>query len=279
MSLEETESAFSSKIRRNGGFASAFLPLLMVFALGLASAGAILLWISSDMPVFTNSAVAERVWSGQECEPGVPNPNPPECDTETWVRSMRGLSTSKWDYHDIGSGLIASALTLLAFSLCFHLRGERTLRSLRTPRHVGAVLAIFAASWLMQIPAFIFSRQIEIERRYGPPWADAQSMSTHIANFGVLVFLVPLTFLFWLIFFHRSRLPAPLWLTVPGRPWLTAFWTLVAALPFALFAGYLVAAHISNTALVPIGWVGIWVVLCGRAAALSRHLQDRSRVR
>jgi hypothetical protein len=187
MSLEETESAFSSKIRRKGGFASAFLPLLMVFALGTASAGAILLWISSDMPVFTNSAVAERVWSGQECEPGVPNPNPPECDTETWVRSMRGLSTSKWDYHDIGSGLIASALTLLAFLLCFHLRGERTLRSLRTPRHVGAVLAIFAASWLLQIPAFIFSRQIEIERRYGPPWADAQSMSTHIANFGVLV--------------------------------------------------------------------------------------------
>ena len=255
-----------------GRFRFGLIPCLVAMALALAAAGGALIRVSADMSPYTDSALAERLKSGAECEPGVPNPNPTVCDRATWDRSMRAVTTEKWHYLDRGKGLIASALRLLAFALYCSIRGETKLRNLRTPRRATTILILLGGAWLTQVPAFWMLLYTYLERGYFARWADGHAMLTHIDIWAVLILLVPLVLSFWLIFLYRSRLPVPLWLTIPGRPWLTVFWSLVALPLFVYFMAGLVSAIRQNAILVPPMALCVWLVLCARAAGLSRHL-------
>jgi hypothetical protein len=76
----------------------------------------------------------------------------------------------------------------------------------------------------------------------------------------------------WLLFVVGARLPARVFSNVPGRPLVNAFWTGITAVLFVLVASVLVGAILDGPILmVPVLWLTLWLLLCARAAALTRH--------
>jgi hypothetical protein len=243
---------------------------LFYLALILIAIGAISIAVGSFMPAYTDQVAAERIRSGVECELGVPNKNDNfQCDSQMWHRSMDALRTYKWPLVDLGAGLLASALSILIFAKW---AGPRLLRELVTPKRRWLLVALVAFAWLMQIPAYSLYFIAEVSLRDCCPWwADSVGLPLMQTQQVVLILFVPYVAL-WLVFIVGSRLPVPVFLTVPGRPFVNIIWT-----GAALFLGVPLTLYLINTiidgpiVMVPFLWLTLWLVLCARSAALSRH--------
>lgn len=242
---------------------------LLYVALALAMVGTMLAAIGSFMPAYTDPTAAELIRSGSECERGVPNKNIDlQCDSDTWYRSMSSLRTTKWTLVDLGAGLLASAMSVLIFAWW---SGRKTWKQLTTPKWRLSILALVSVIWLAQIPAFGLFFITELARGYHPWWADSLAIPLAGTLSGVLALYLPCTAV-WLFFVVGARLPAPVFSTVSGRPFVNVLWTAAAVAMFVPITLYLVTAVLSGVILmVPFLWLLLWLTLCARAAALSRH--------
>lgn len=239
---------------------------LLVFLLGT-----ILIVAGLFMPAYTDPMAVDRIRSGQECEYGVPNKNEyHQCDSDVWHRSMNSLRTYKWRFVDLGNGLLVSAVTLFAFAKW---QARKSGRAMLTPRRAVSIVTLATVAWLMIIPASTLLYFVELARDCCPWWADSASIPIFITGEVVLTLLLPYVAL-WLIFVLGGRLPVPIFLTVPGRPFVNIVWTGAAVMLLCLPSAYgLVVAIIDGPILmVPFLWLTLWLAICARAAALSRHL-------
>jgi hypothetical protein len=248
---------------------------LICLAQLLAAAGLLLLVIGSVMPAYTDPVAAERIREGLECELGIPNTNSNQrCDSELWYRSMNTLRTSKWSLFDGGAGLVASGLTLGAF---FWWSRRKPWRDVSTPKSSLSILALAGLSWLAQIYAYELYFLTEFVRGYDPHWAD--SITIPIFQFRrVLLRLFFPYMVVWLILLVGARLPAPVFSTIPGRPLVNAFWTGATALLLVPVGWVLIGAILEGPiVMVPFLWLTLWLTLCARAAALTRHRPGQAR--
>jgi hypothetical protein len=256
-----------------------FVPMrrwILSVASVLALIGFVLVAIGSMMPAYSEPKAAQLIFSGAECVVGVPNPDPGlVCADDVWTRSMASLQTGKWRYLDAGMGLLASALTLVVFGWYCRRVGWEAWADLKTPRRAGTFVILASICWFVQIPAQLVSLFVAFTTRDCCPWwADSMIIPmVEIPMVGVALFFPYLAIwvCLWLGFLFRSRLPAPFFLIVPERKAVTILWTvatLVLAAPLMLYLGYTVLN--GPTLMVPFLWLSLWLVLCLRAAALSR---------
>ncbi len=237
---------------------------LLLLAVGLA-----LVIIGSLMPAYTDPMAAERIKSGLECERGIANTDKnQQCDSRLWYRSMDALRTNKWSLVDSGVGLLASGSTAYAF---LWWNRQKSWRQLSTPKSIWPILALVALAWLSQIPAYELHFLIELMRGYYPPWAD--SIAIPIYQFRSILLRMFLPYMaIWLFFVVGARLPVVVFSTIPGRPFANTFWTVASALLLVPLALVLIGAILEGPiVMVPFLWLTLWLVLCARAAALSRH--------
>jgi hypothetical protein len=181
---------------------------------------------------------------------------------------MNNLRTNKWSFVDGGGGLLASALTMGVF---LWLSRQKSWRRLLTPKSSLLILALASVAWLMQIPAYILFFITELTRGYYPHWGD--SIAIPIYQFRSILLGLFLPYLaIWILFVIGARLPAPIFSTIPGRPLVNAFWTGATALLLVPIVLVLIGAIIEGPiVMVPFLWLTVWLVLCARAAALTRH--------
>ena len=242
------------------------LGLALIFGL----AGGIGLTAGALKPAYTDSAAAIRILAGAECEIGVPNPNPDgQCESAVWHKSMNSLRTYKWFFVDLGAGLLVTALSYVAFAIWI---GGKTGRELTTPKNVSSILGLVALVWFAQLPAFaIFFIADVTQRDCCPWWADSVGIPLMGTAFGVITFSVPYLMI-WAPLVIGAKLPVRIDYSVANRPGVNALWTIVAGILGLAVAAYLVAAIFGGlTLMVPFLWLSLWLVLCARAAALSRH--------
>jgi hypothetical protein len=238
-------------------------------ALFLLTAGLALLIIGSWMPAYTDPIAAERIRSGLECERGIANPDKnQECDSRLWHRSMDALRTNKWSLVDSGAGLLASGSTAYAF---LWWNRQKSWRQLSTPKNRWSILVLVALAWLIQIPAYELHFITELTRDYYPHWAD--SIAIPIYQFRSILLRMFLPYMaIWLFFIVGARLPVVVFSTIPGRPLTNTFWTVASALLLVPIGLVLIGAILEGPIVqVPFLWLTLWLVLCARAAALSRH--------
>jgi hypothetical protein len=238
-------------------------------ALLLVVAGFALLVIGAWMPAYTDPVVAERIRSGLECQPGIPNTDENRrCDDQLWHRAMNTLRTNKWRLIDGGGGLLASGLTMAVF---FGASRRKSWRQILTPGSSLSILALAGLAWLMQIPAYALLFVTELTRGYYPHWSDSIAIPMQSMLFGLFLLFLPYMGI-WLVFVVGARLPVSIFSTIPGRPLLNAFWTTAAAMLLLLTGLVLVGAILEGAILmVPFLWLTLWLTLCARAAALTRH--------
>lgn len=225
------------------------------------------------MPAYTDPIAVERIKIGSECEVAVPNPKKdesPPCESTVWHRSMAGLRTYKWRLVDLGNGLMVSVLTLFVFAK-WHAR--KSGRAVGTPKRAVSIVVLAMVSWLAIIPASTMLYFVELRRDYYPWWADSIAIPIFETGVVVLVLLLPYIAL-WSIFVVGARLPAPILLTVPGRPFVNIGWTAatVLLLFFPAIFGLVITILDGPILMVPFLWLTFWLAMCARAAALSRHL-------
>ncbi|MBB4374216.1 hypothetical protein GGD63_007045 [Bradyrhizobium sp. cir1] len=242
---------------------------LVYFALFLTLAGGLAVAIGWHLPAYTDAEAAERIRAGLECEPGIPNRDQDHrCPHELWRSSMDGLRTGKWGFVDTGAGVLLSGLTWCSF--LWWTRG-RSLKQLSTPKHGLSIIALASAAWLLQIPAYNLSFMTELARGYDPPWSDSIIIPISEVQSVLLWLFLPYVAI-WLLFLVRARLPAKVFSNVSGRPLVNAFWTAVTALLFAPVALVLIGAILDGPVMtVPLLWLTLWLLLCARSAALTRH--------
>jgi hypothetical protein len=242
---------------------------LVYLALLLAAAGLVSVAVGSFMPAYTDPVVAERISIGLECEPGIRNTNENlQCDSELWYRTMKALRTDKWSLVDVGGGLLLSGLMMSVF---FWWSRQKSWRQLSTPRSSLSILALAGLCWLMQIPAYALFFITELTRGYYPPWADSIAIPMFQFTSILLSLFLPYMAL-WLFFVVGARLPVAVFSTVPGRPFVNAFWSGAATLLFIPIGLILIGAILEGPILmVPFLWLTLWLVLSARAAALTRH--------
>jgi hypothetical protein len=124
----------------------------------------------------------------------------------------------------------------------------------------------------MQIPAYFIFFVTEIERGYHPSWADSLAIPVMATEAFVRRLFLPYVAV-WLIFVIGGRLPAPVFSKIPGRSVVGLVWTAAAALLFVPIVLCLIGAILEGPVLmVPFLWLTLWLTLCARAAALTRHL-------
>jgi len=234
--------------------------------------GCLLIAIGSVMPAYTNAAAAEQIRTGQECEPGIPNVSPDRrCPDEQWYKSMNNLRTGKWQLVDTGAGLVASGVAMLGFMLW---NRKKAWRELSTPKSVW-IISLASAAWLLQIPAYDLLFMTELARGYYPPWSDSVVIPmSQVRNMLLWLFLPYLAI--WLGFVVGSRLPAKVFSNASSRRLVNAFWTGVTALLVVPVALILIGAILDGpTMIVPLLWLVLWLLLCARSAALTRHRPAR----
>jgi hypothetical protein len=242
---------------------------LVFLALLAVAAGLLLVAVGASMPAYTDSAAAERIKSGLECIPGVPNPDPNrQCPDEIWQRSMSELRTIKWILVDQGGALLVSGLTMCVFA--FWSRGK-SWRQWSTPRWKLAILVLAALAWLVQFPVYFVYFIGRLTRDDLPHWADSISIPMGALQANLLQWFLPYMAI-WSLFVIGARLPVRIFSRLPGRPLVNAFWTGVTAVLFVLVAAVLVGAVLDGPVLMlPFLWLTLWLLLCARAAALTRH--------
>jgi hypothetical protein len=264
---------FSSAASFNDGPSSSLQRWLFYIALFFIVIGTISIAVGSLMPAYTDPAAAERIQSGSECEPGVPNKNGnSRCDSQVWHRSMDSLRTTKWRLIDVGGGLLASALSIFVFAKW---NGRKSWKEMVTPKRSLSIVALVALAWLMQIPAFMlfFAAEVTV-RDCCPWWADSVAIPIFRTDAVVLLLFLPFVAV-WLIFVVGAQLPVTVFRNVPGRPIINILWTGAAVLLCVPIVLYLINAILDGPVLmVPFLWLALWLALCARAAALSRHLPE-----
>jgi hypothetical protein len=225
--------------------------------------------VGSLMPAYTDPVAAEQILSGSECEPGIPNTDENlRCDNERWQASLKALRTSKWSLVDGGGGLLASALMMFVF---LWLGARKSWTDLATPKRSLLILVLASLSWLMQIPAYELFYMTEAMRGHYPHWADSIAIPIFETEEMVLRLFLPYIGI-WLIFVVGARLPVSIFSSVPGRPLVNAFWTGATALLLLPIGLCLIGAILTGPiVMVPFFWLTLWLILCARAAALTRH--------
>jgi hypothetical protein len=201
----------------------------------LAFAGVVLVAIGTAVPAYKDPKAAQLIFSGAECEVGVPNRNENlHCDSVVWQRSMESLRTSKWLIVDVGMGFLASALSFALFGAYCRRAGIKSWTDLRTPKSSATIVVLAGISWFAQIPAYLILIVVELAFRDCCPWW-ADSVAIPIFEIprlvGALFFPYMAIWLFiWGVFLFKSRLPASILLTVPGSPMSDILWTTAALL-------------------------------------------------
>lgn len=238
-------------------------------ALLLVVVGSALLVIGALMAAYTDPVAAERIISGHECAPGISNRDENfRCDSELWHRSMRALRTNKWRLVDGGGGLLVSGLMMAVFSWW---NAGKYRGHLLTAKKSLWILTLASLCWWMQIPASLLFLMTEGARGYYPHWAD--SIAIPIFQIREVVFELFLPYMaIWLFFVVGARLSAQVFPAARGRRLVNANWTGAAALLLLPIGLYLIIAILDGPILmVPFLWLTVWLVLCLRAAALTRR--------
>jgi hypothetical protein len=123
----------------------------------------------------------------------------------------------------------------------------------------------------MQIPAYYLFFVTEGMRDYYPQWADSIAIPIFEIQDAVHGLFLPYIAI-WLVLVVCARLSVQVFSTVRGRPLVNAFWTGAAALLLMPIGWYLIIAILDGPLLmVPFLWLTVWLALCARAAALTRH--------
>ena len=123
----------------------------------------------------------------------------------------------------------------------------------------------------MQIPAYALHFITEMTRGYHPHWADTIAIPMIESESIVLGLFLPYIAI-WLVFVVGARLPVSLFSTAPGRPLVNVFWTGASVLLMVPIVLVLFGAVLEGpTLMVPFLWLTLWLALCARAAALTRH--------
>jgi hypothetical protein len=242
---------------------------LVWLAVLLTTTGCLHATAGSLMPAYIDAEAAERIRTAQECEPGVPNTNlDRRCTSAQWHQSMSSLRTNKWPFVDAGGGLLLSGVMLCVFLWWSR---NKLWRELRTPRHGLWIVALASAAWLMQIPVYDLQFITELARGDHPHWADSVAIPMSEVQNMLLWLLLPYGAI-WLPFVIGTRLPAPIFSSAQGRPLVNAFWNGMTALLLLPVILVLIGAILDGpTLMVPFLWLTVWLALCARAAALTRH--------
>jgi len=261
ISADQAKEEFGRSLQRG-----LFYLALLIFIVGTISIA-----VGSFMPAYTDPVAAERIFSGSECELGMPNKNDrSRCDSQVWHRSMDALRTYKWPLVDMGGGLLASALSIFVFAKW---NGRKSWQEMVTPKRSLSIVALVTLVWLMQIPAYAMFFATEVTARDCCPWwADSVAIPLFQTDAVVLMLYLPFVAV-WLIFVGGSQLPTLVFRNVTGRQIINILWTGAAVLLCVPIVLYLINAILDGPVLmVPFLWLALWLALCARAAALSRHL-------
>lgn len=247
---------------------------LLCIALLLAVIGGSLLTVGILKPAYVDHIAAERLISGIDCdlENNAPDGSRGNCNGKSWYQSMNALRTNKWPFVDAGRGLLLSALSLFIFAQWMR---RKNWGEMVTPGRI-TILVLASLGWLMQMPALTLHLMEDLSRDCCPHWADSLGVSLMGILFGVLAGFLPCIAV-WSMFVVGARLPAPVFSQLRRWPFLNIFWSSAAALLLCIpIAVYLVAAIFGGPVLmVPVLWLMLWLSLCARSAALTRHHSTR----
>lgn len=235
---------------------------------------ALIVW-SLPMPVYADHAKAQEVLS-RNCSFDEARNAPMSREdrrrcTDLWFADMAAVRTSKWPLQDRGLALIAFAATVAGGIWYFRRDGATSWRELMTPRTRIGFLLTGMVIWGAQLPAHLFALGQNAGREMFPHWADSLGIPIHQLTWEMKVTL-PIVTLLGIAALWRAKLPTSLWHWDRGKPWRCWGWSMLCAVATALLVADVSLALVGGRfLLVPLGCVGVYLVLSARAAMLSRR--------
>jgi hypothetical protein len=190
-------------------------------------------------------------------------------DSDAYFKAVEQNRTLEGQLREVGIGLAALALSLGVAAAVIGVRGWSTLRSLSTPSRWWAIVLFANLTFVGLLCAEWQGLLADLQHGEYPSWADTPAIPLAGFVFGGIVG-VPIITVGILVCLWRARLPAPLWSSPMGWwAWLATFAIAVLLAIEALsLAG---AVQVGNAFAIPFHVAALYWLLCGRAAAVSRH--------
>lgn len=232
-----------------------------------AMAGIALIAVSVFIPVFSDLDAATLLLSAE-----------PPTDQEShaafardWHAQMDALRTWKYPLFDAGMSLLT--VTALVFGT-LRLSKATTLQGLAprmtTPTRLWHFFALGGLAWGLAAISYVDLIFRDISRFDAPPWADSPMAAA--LGLGSFVVALPFFALVGLAAIARAPLPIGLWYWSRKAPLASWFWTLslggCACLTTLLF---LSACATGAPYLIGSAYLGTYLLLAARAAAIARH--------
>jgi hypothetical protein len=196
--------------------------------------------------------------------------------TQDWYRQDEAMRTPKWELYDLGRGLIALSASLLAGVALLRLWNARDIVQLKTPRSSVWFLGLGGAIWLAQAPVEAQMLQEHFDRGYFPWWSDIIAIPTMGVTLLVVLTLPIMMILGWVIVLWRAELPANMWAWDRDRPVRAVVWTALFGVVAAVILWRLWDAVAYSYLSVPLGLIGLYLVLGARAAVVASVVRWRA---
>lgn len=183
-----------------------------------------------------------------------------------WYQAQAKARTLRAPLLDLGFGLAALGLSLLGLLTFLRVNGPKDLAAVVTPREPRAWYAAALISWFSFVPAQWAYLYYAFDRGDYPWWSD----NIMIPGAGALFLAVlgaPVVILGVSFCIRARQLPVPIW----TRPFLGGSWVASTLALLGLLLATLVLGEgvRENCFTVPPTVVVIYLLLCGRAAAVS----------
>jgi hypothetical protein len=240
----------------------------ILFALLLCAVGAVLLSFSAELPEWTDLARANALFAAMP--PDDTGSAAYRAFTDRWFDDLAAVRTHKWQFFDLGSGLVAFACSGVLAIMALRIRNLADAVRLQTPKHRLTIAGLASTAWFGAWFSSSQSLWLGLERREYPPWAD----SIFIGQAGITLTFAAgyllMIFVLWLFFLRRAHLPAVLWIW-PRASLMNRIYSALAA--FSVLAG-IAAIHDGlfhgPYFLIPAALLWIYATLTARAAAISQ---------
>ena len=202
-------------------------------------------------------------------------------DRESYTREFHertvAASTGKWRLLHAGESLIALSICFAFIRLCIGSIGNKEksvwhrLLEITTPRHWLIILGLGAITMAYEIPWTYYYYPRIVSEGCCPVWADSLGAVIVTVIPLVQILLIVLLPLGYFMFLFKSKLPVPILVWNKQHPRASLIYTLIV-LPFLLILVALCIPGYADAWKIPQALLGIYVVLCSRAAAISRYL-------
>jgi hypothetical protein len=224
-----------------------------------------------------------------EFKPGMPLPDDltpwdadghllPDRDsyTKEFHERTAAASTGKWRLLHTGESLIVLSFCLAFIRMCIGNIGSATkslwqrLFEITTPRHWLIILGLGAVTMAYEIPWTYYYYSRIVGEGCCPVWADSLGVVFWTVIPFVQFLLIVLLPIGYFMFLFKSKLPVPILVWNKQHPQASLIYTLIV-LPFLLFLMVLCIPGYTDAWKIPQALLGVYVVLCSRAAAISRY--------